>query len=367
LEEPITLPCQITVCLKHLNDRKDKNSINECYFCVKSHQICLKNLIINKEIQNLIESKNEYIKINTIDLGENNRLARDSCEILNEVLKEVKFLSNYSHNYIYKYFNGLKLEINHTRELYVQLIENKYDFIMKKIIESENDCKTKAKQSENYLKKLIIDIESKLNTWNESLKVPNFSKDNEWKSIRFDVAKEIQRIEDEIEKYQDNILLNKVYEFIPIPIIDENNFGNFNVKNIDVGKISMVLNLSKLNSMLIDSKELCVIKDIPWVIQAQLSTKDKVDYLGFYVAPKCEEERIKVNPIDTKITFKISQNEARKTKAIKKENHTHKFEKPIGRGYNNFISKDNLLNLSNGFYNKETNSILLEATVKIIS
>ena len=46
----------------------------------------------------------------------------------------------------------MKLEINHTRELYVQFIENKYDFIMKKIIESENDCKTKAKQSENYLK-----------------------------------------------------------------------------------------------------------------------------------------------------------------------------------------------------------------------
>lgn len=52
-----------------------------------------------------------------------------------------------------KYFNGLKLEINHTKELYVQLIENKYDFIMKQIIELENDCKTKAKKSENYLNK----------------------------------------------------------------------------------------------------------------------------------------------------------------------------------------------------------------------
>ena len=78
--------------------------------------------------------------------------------MLNEVLKEVKFLSNYSHNYIYKYFNGLKLEINHTRELYVQLIENKYDFIMKQIIELENDSKTKAKKTENYINKLIIDI-----------------------------------------------------------------------------------------------------------------------------------------------------------------------------------------------------------------
>jgi hypothetical protein len=47
----------------------------------------------------------------------------------------------------------LKLEINHTKELYVQLIENKYDFIMKQIIELENDCKTKAKKSENYLNK----------------------------------------------------------------------------------------------------------------------------------------------------------------------------------------------------------------------
>lgn len=72
-------------------------------------------------------------------------------------------------------------------------------------------------------------------------------------------------------------------------------------------------------------------------------------------------------PIDAKITCKISQNEARKTKSINKEDFIYKFENLKGYGFTNFESKDNILNLSNGFYDKEANSIKLEATVKIIN
>ena len=47
--------------------------------------------------------------------------------------------------------------------------------------------------------KLIKETENKLKKWNESLKLPDFTKDDEWKSVKFDAANEIQMIKDEME------------------------------------------------------------------------------------------------------------------------------------------------------------------------
>jgi hypothetical protein len=364
LEEPISLPCQKIVCLKHVDEEKDSNSIFKCCFCNKGHQIDMRKLCANEKIKKLIEKRNKYVNIDSVDFGENNSLGRESCTLFNEVLRKAKILLNDPAYYVHEYFSQLKNKIDLTKEQYIEMIEEKYDLIIQEVIQLENECKLNAKNKVNDLAKLIEEMEIKLNKRNESLKILNFSKNNEWKSMRFDAAKEIKRIEDEIEKYQDNVLLNKDYEFIPT--VDKNNFGNFNVRNIDAGKISMDFDLSNLDSILIDSKEFCIIKDIPWVIQAQIETEDQVEYLGFYVKPICDEKTIKSKPIDAECTLQIRQNEYRKTECIKKKIFFYQFEEPVSRGYN-FISKEELMNLTNGFYKKETNSILLEAKVKIIN
>lgn len=82
----------VSNCLKHVKEENDRILKHKCCFCNKDHQIDLKDLIINKKIQKLFESRNEYIKINAIDFGENNRLARDSCELLKEVQDDANFL-----------------------------------------------------------------------------------------------------------------------------------------------------------------------------------------------------------------------------------------------------------------------------------
>lgn len=77
LEEPVSLPCQKHVCLNHVNEEKDSNSIYKCCFCNKGHQIDMRKLSANEEIKKLIEEKNKYINIDSVKFGENNILGRD--------------------------------------------------------------------------------------------------------------------------------------------------------------------------------------------------------------------------------------------------------------------------------------------------
>ena len=160
----------------------------------------MRKLCANEKIKKLIEKRNKYVNIDSVDFGENNSLGRESCTLFNEVLRKAKILSNDPAYYVHEYSSQLKNKIDLTKEQYIEMIEEKYDFIIQEVIQLENECKLNAKNRVNDLK-LIEEMESKLNKRDESLKVLNFSKKNEWKSIRFDAAKEIKRIEDEIEKY----------------------------------------------------------------------------------------------------------------------------------------------------------------------
>ncbi len=329
---------------------------------------------INVEIQELVEKRSKYINKDLVNFGENNKLAKDSCEILEDILKRVKLLSNDPAFYVDEYFSDLKKRIDLTREEYIQLIEKNYIEILDKVIESEKECKIKGERKKHDLTKMIQNIENKLSNLNESLKLPDFTKDNEWKRIRFDVAKDIQNIEDEIENYKCELLLYKDFDFIPIEINQNNNFGNFHVRNVEIGKVNMVLNnfsyLKPENSEslnFIESRESCFVKDIPWIIRTRLEKKSDEDYLAFYIAPKCDNKRINNIPISAKLIQKIHQIETRKTTICNEIAFSSKFEKIVGVGLRNFISKKEIINPLNGFYNKENDSIFLQAIVKILS
>jgi DNA polymerase III psi subunit len=75
---------------------------------------------------------------------------------------------------------------------------------------------------------------------------------------------------------------------------------------------------------------------------------------------------LKNNPIDTKLTFKIIQNEAKKVKLNLETTKYHKFENSNGYGVL-FHSKEQLLNPNNGIYNRKNDSILIEAIIKILN
>ena len=100
------------------------------FFCNKSHQIDRKELTVHEEIQKLIDKKNNFVNKNFIDFGVNNRLARDSCEILQSILDEAKLLSNDPVYFVHEFFSDLKNEIDQKKEEYVEKIEEKYETIM---------------------------------------------------------------------------------------------------------------------------------------------------------------------------------------------------------------------------------------------
>ena len=123
-------------------------------------------------------------------------------------MNEAKLLSNDPANYVHEYFSNLKNKIDQTKEDYIQTIEKKYDEVIDEVLGFENECKAMVEKKVDDFAKFINETENKLKKWNESLKLPDFTKDDEWKSIRFDAAKEIQTIEDEMEKCKNDSLLN---------------------------------------------------------------------------------------------------------------------------------------------------------------
>jgi hypothetical protein len=187
-------------------------------------------------------------------------------------------LSNDPENFVHEYFSNLKNKIDQTKEEFIQKIEIKHEEIINQVISLENEFKANVKQKVGDLAKLIKETENKLKKWNESLKLPDFTKDDEWKSMRFDAANEIQMIKDEMEIYMNDLLANKDYQFSPIDIKDNNNFRNFYVRKI-------VSSLKSDSLTYIEGNEK-IINCLPWIIGTKLKLKEDKEYLAFFFGPK---------------------------------------------------------------------------------
>jgi hypothetical protein len=153
----VNLPCYKLVCSKHLIDDKNSNSIFKCIFCNKDHNINLRDLPINEEIQELVNSRTKYLNLDLVKFGLNNKLARDSCELLDAALNEAKLLSNDPANYVHEYFSNLKNKIDQTKEDYIQTIEIKHEEIINQVLEFENECKAMVeKKVDDFMFQILL-------------------------------------------------------------------------------------------------------------------------------------------------------------------------------------------------------------------
>ncbi len=374
-EDPVILPCGKTICSRHNEIIK-----NSCNFCKKIHLVNLNELPVNEEINELIQNKNNYINVNSIGFGENNSIGKESCKLLEEILERAKKISNDPLHFIHEYFSQLKNKIDLTKEQYIQLIEENHEKIINEVIVKEKECKLKAN---TYLKFsiLIQEIETKLQNWNELLKIPDFSKDNEWKKIRFDSQKEINKIQNEIQKYEDELLIYRDYQFVPKPIINNNNFGNLNVSTFETGVIqTKINNFSRLKTFDFEdegytvSDESCEIASCEMIIwklhwRIQKKKKQNLEYFALYITPiVTSDEVIKEKVIKSKISLRIIKNEAINSEIRAEMNlFDHTFVDSTGAGKEDFILKQDLLDPKNGIYNKDDDSIAIEAIIKILN
>jgi hypothetical protein len=308
--------------------------------------------------------------------------------MLKSILDEAKLLSNDPVNFIHEFFSDLKNEIDLKKEESVAKIEDEYEKIINEVLEVEKECKIKAKNKAIDLEIMVQEIDYTLKKWNESVNQLDFdSKDDEWKSIRFEAAKEIQKLEDEMDKFKDELFLNKKYSFHPRRDSDYF-FGYFCAQNYEIGKISLVLN----NFSIFDTKmniksEKTIIKDLGLIIRSSYIFKELFFSVNFDDDDDDDDDDDNDNDVDdgddedgdyfdpvrcvanVELIIKIHQREARKTNFV---NYYHKSNDILvshGRipGGKTFGTKEDIMNPLNGIYNKETDSILLEAKIKILS
>jgi len=358
--------------------------------------------------------------------------------MLKSILDEAKLLSNDPVNFIHEFFSDLKNEIDLKKEESVAKIEDEYEKIINEVLEVEKECKIKAKNKAIDLEKMVQEIDYTLKKWNESVNQLDFdSKDDEWKSIRFEAAKEIQKLEDEMDKFKDELFLNKKYSFQPSKNSkDDKYFGEFYAKNYEIGKISMVLNNFSSFEGEIDSNK-TIIKDLGWIIKADFDDED--GYFLFSLFPKSVDDedalndeddddddtdnddldtddsddkndsdtddtndsdtddsdnddddddddeddydyddyderirkilskKLEKNPVEAEFVFRIRPREARKSNLVNdyyKSDHIFDCSGGFAYGFGTDVT---IMNPLNGLYNKDADSILMEATIKILS
>ena len=113
--------------------------------------------------------KDDILNKESFIFGLNNKLAKDSCEILKPVLDEAKLLSKDPANFVHEFFSDLKYQINLEKEQTVKKIEEKYEKIMNEVLEFEKECKFQAINKVINLDRIVQEADNTLKKWNESL------------------------------------------------------------------------------------------------------------------------------------------------------------------------------------------------------
>jgi len=179
----------------------------------------------------------------------------------------------------------------------------------------------------------------------------------------------VEKIKYYINRYKCDLLLNKEYDFSP----NQKNFGDLTLKNaerLDENRSNVVIKfvINDFTKFKDDRKfhfstDWCIIKNVPWRIQAGIKeTKNFDNGLGFYVGSDFSNAEF-----DCTITYKVVQNnKINKSKLCLSKTSKYVFTDSLNYwGYPEFILLRNIMDISNGFYDQVNDSITLEAHIAV--
>lgn len=252
----------------------------------------------------------------------------------------------------------------------IKIINDNHLLVTNQVNELQNECNLNAGNKTSMLNKTMREIRNNIAIWMKSLEVPDFTKYSHWNTIGKEAEQELERMKHLIKQCQNDLLLKKEYKFI-----QGNNFGLLKVNNIDINNSEGVVRLQVDNftsfsqkQEILRSKDCCIIRNIFWKISAGIyETKEQGPFLNFFVYPDDEQSISKENPVKIYATCRIVQHYTQfKSKCRLERSFEYKYERITSYGFATFISLKDILDETNGIYNRDEDSVQLEATVKII-
>ena len=365
-DDPIILPCNETICSKHLLEDSFV-----CQNCNKIHSKQRNFYPTDKKTLKLIEVNKKYVNIDQINFGFNHQNAKVLLEELETLIGKIN-----PTEYLDKVFKEMKTKINSTKEQYFNLIETNYNKIMNQVINFEQECRDQVANTTSFFNKTIQQTTNDLNKWKEMLNIPDFSKDSQWKKLSLNAEIEIEKLKILIKQCEDDLLLNKEFDFVPKSILNDNNFGDLKNQKKEIieeklshGSLKFTIdnfNQFKETREVLTSQESIIIHDIPWKVSVKMrEKKDSNIVLGFFLRPLIKNEELILNHLKISAKFKIIQHNDSKTFLKKKLKDIFNGNCSFGFGFSNFILLDDILDESNGIYNQQKDQITLEAYFKI--
>ena len=231
LEEPIVLPCGKTICSKHLLN--EANSF-KCDLCDNSHDKTADKFPVNEALNELVQICDDYVDLNSIDLGKDYKLAKDQCKHLKDLINESEILTKDPSFYIDNYFTKLRNEIDLKKEQLIEDIEQKYEKIINELKEIESKYKQNAPNKKS-TKKLELTIEANkesLNKWIKTLE-SNLNRGDCCKNVVINSKVSISELIYEMNKCQVALLDKKEYKFNSTQIEDRN-FGDLVTNDAEI-------------------------------------------------------------------------------------------------------------------------------------
>ena len=246
-EKPVILPCGNLLCSKHIDKfLKSKTSQSIlCYHCDRKHDINKQGLLVDERITQLIE-----LKIHELNLGTSHREAIISCKNVESLISEHKLLNQNPNNFIDTFFNKLKKEINIKRIEMIAMVDDSYRKSLKEIECFENECKNNPDKDKNILgsNSLVVICEAKLKEWYQVLRVPNLDLESNWKELKFEADREIQKLDTKLRVVKNELLLNRDFTIKPINSINlDISFDTFQIEVIII--YILYQRFYKLNSL----------------------------------------------------------------------------------------------------------------------
>lgn len=216
LNNPITLPCGVTICEQHLQEVIG----SKCTFCKNHHVIPNGGFQVNELVKQMLS-----IELNKLKLSPKFEACKQIIDETVNTVKKIDAIKKDPQNHIYEYFEDIKRQVDLRREDLKIKIDSYSDQIIKDIAKTQEAVKATATEISDITKRVEgakTELDALIKRF-DSFEI----NDDKYDKI-FLQTKEIKpKFDSVLEEYQNQLIANTVYRFKFDDIPIKSFFGSF--------------------------------------------------------------------------------------------------------------------------------------------